>query len=75
MFELLSPDYQASFGVSSQQDIYIWGQTEEISGLTDAYLPQVQRLTAATAGLRLLRRAAGCRVSAVQHQEELGQSA
>lgn len=75
MFELRYLSYQASFRVSSQQDIYSWGQTEESSGLTDAHLPQVQRLTAATAGLRLLRRAAGCRVSAVQHQEELGQSA
>lgn len=43
--------------------------------LTDAYLPQVQCLTAATVGLRLLRRVGGCRASAVQHQEELGQSA
>lgn len=49
--------------------------SEELGGLTDAHLPQVQRLTAATAGLRLLRRAAGCRVGAVQDQEELGQSA
>lgn len=60
--------------VVSQQDIYIRGQTGDLS-LTDANLPQVQCLTAATVGLRLLRRVGGCRASPVQHQEELGQSA
>lgn len=43
--------------------------------LTDAYLPQVQGLAAVVARLRLIRGAGGWCAGAVQHQDELGQSA
>lgn len=72
-----SHNTQASFGVLSQQEHLHLRINCGRSGccLTNAYLPQVQRLTVVVTGLRRLRRAGGCGASAVQHQDELGQSA